>query len=409
MKRITLICVVVFSFFLFSCAQKTASTLFLTTTDENIYSIDLASGKCNWQNVKNNKDSRSDSYFALGEKMLIKTYENGQIIAFDKTSGTATNLYKDLDVSDKNPALCMFSQYPIIQNDEIIYANLNGKIRSINLNTKQQNWVYDAKTNVYVSPVMVGNNLIVNTGYYLIALNAKTGQWISQLKFVKPLPLEPIVSDSKIFVVDETGNAFCLNEKLELIWQFEVANNISGSYYDEARKTNVSTDIHISINTNLVAGKKLIVFGDEKNIICIDKSTGNMKWSGEIPTLNLNSPEGIAVISKIDRANLNMDSLLNYTGKLKSLQIINDEVIANTSSCIVAYDSKDGIVKKEKRFSARKIVGGIKAYNDFYYYLCDDGVLYKLDKALEKEDVVYKGISFKSTEDEYSGTYIVIE
>ncbi|CAD0006464.1 outer membrane protein assembly factor BamB family protein [Flavobacterium chungangense] len=403
---------IILSLSVFSCTQKDVSkntTLFLTTNNGNLCSIDLATGKCNWQNIKNIEDTRSDSYFKIDNNTIIKSYENGEIIVFNKQTGAIIKKYQENESIPESPSLFMFSQYPLVYESNFIFSNLNGKVKSINANTMQPNWVYDVKNKVFVSPTSIGDKIIVNAGYNLCAVNAKNGQFITNLKFVHPLPHEPVVSDGEIFVIDENGNAFCLDQELNTKWQFEVNNYITDTQYDENANTNVTTDTNINTLTNLTAGEKLIVLGDAEHIIGIDKKTGQMKWLATIPIINWESPEDVAQVRKNLREDQDLHSILNdKVGVLKSLQIIDEEVVANTSSCIAVYDSNNGNLKRKKFLFNNEIVGAIKATNDFYYYVRKDGVLYKLDKTLKTETIVYKGIKYKP-EDEYTSPYMQIE
>ena len=303
----------------------------------------------------------------------------------------------------------MFSQYPRVHENAIIYCNLNGKMKSVDLDKMQPNWEYDFKTKVFVSPTIFGDKVIVNLGYYLSTVNAKNGQLITNVKFNHPLPHEPVVSDGEIFVMDEKGNAFCFDQNLNTKWQFQVNNYVSDTKYDE--NTQVSEVIETSINTltNLVAGEKLIVLGDSEHIIGVDKKNGEMLWLVSIPIIDWSSPDDIALVKKNLGKDQNLDNILNNkVGTLKSLQIINHEVVANTSSCIAVYDSDNGELKRKKFFFNNEIIGGIKAVNDFYYYVRKDGVLYKLNKTLEKETIVYKEINYKP-DSEYTNPYIQIQ
>jgi outer membrane protein assembly factor BamB len=411
-KSLLKIIIIILSFSFFSCAQKDISkkhTLFLTTNNGNLYNIDLLTGKCNWQNIKNIEDTRSDSYFQINNNTVIKSYENGEIIVFDKETGNIIKKYQENESIPENSSLFMFSQYPLIHDNSFIYCNLNGKVKSVNLNTMQQNWVYDMKNKVFFSPAIIGDKIIVNSGYNLCAINAKNGKFVTCLKFVQPLMQEPVISDGEIFVMDEKGNAFCLDEDLNTKWQFEVNSYISDTRYDEDAKVNVSTEANIQILTNLAAGEKLIVLGDAEHIIGIDKKTGEMKWLATIPIINWQSPDDVALVNKNIREDQDLHSVLNdKVGVLKSLQIIDEEVIANTSSCIAVYDSSNGNLKRKKFFFSNEIIGGIKATKDFYYYLRQDGVLYKIDKTLKTETIIYKGINYKP-ENEYTNPYIQIE
>ncbi|WP_163409586.1 outer membrane protein assembly factor BamB family protein [Flavobacterium ajazii] len=413
MNRLLLkITIITLSVFLFSCAQKDVSkntTLFLTTNNGNLYSIDLATGKCNWQNIKNIEDTRSDSYFKIEDNTIIKSYENGQIIVFDRQTGKVIKKYQEKESIPESPSLFMFSQYPLVYEGDFIFSNLNGKVKSINSKTMQPNWVYDVKNKVFVSPTIIEDKVIVNAGYNLCAVNAKNGQFITNLKFVNPLPHEPVVSDGEIFVVDENGNAFCLDQELNTKWQFEVNNYISDTQYDENTNANVTTDTNINTLTNLTAGEKLIVLGDAEHIIGIDKKTGKMKWLTTIPVINWQSPTDVALVNKNIREDQDLHDIMNdKVGVLKSLEIIDEEVIANTSSCIAVYNAKNGDLKRKKFLFNNEIIGGIKATKDFYYYLRQDGILYKIDKTLKTETIVYKGINYKP-EDEYTSPYMLIE
>ena len=97
-KPLLKIIIIIFTLCTYSCKQESNakdSTLFLTTNNGNLYSIDLLTGKCNWQNIKNIEDTRSDSYFTIDKKTIIKSYENGQIIVYNKKTGEIIKQYKE--------------------------------------------------------------------------------------------------------------------------------------------------------------------------------------------------------------------------------------------------------------------------------------------------------------------------
>jgi len=411
-KSLLKIIIIIFTLCAYSCKKESYtkdSTLFLTTNNGNLYSINLLTGKCNWQNIKNIEDTRSDSYFKIDKNTIIKSYENGQIIVYIKHTGAIIKKYQENESIPESSSLFMFSQYPLIYGNDFIYSNLNGKVKSVNLNTMQPNWEYDMKNKVFFSPAIIGDKVIVSAGYNLCAIDAKNGRFITNLKFVFPLPHEPVVSDGKIFVMDEKGNAFCLDQDLNTKWQFEINNYISDTKYDEFLKSSVSVEANIKTLINLTAGEKLIVLGDAEHIIGIDQKSGEMKWLATIPIINWQSPNDVALVRKNLRDDQDLHSVLNdKVGVLKSLEIIDEEVIANTSSCVAVYDANNGNLKRKKFFFSNEIIGGIKATKDFYYYLRQDGVLYKTDKTLKTETIVYKGIEYKP-ENEYSTPYIQIE
>lgn len=413
MKKSLLKITTLFLFFsLFSCKQEVVSqnkTLFVTINNGNLYSIDLATGKCNWQNIKNIEDTRSDSYFKIDNNTIIKSYEDGQIIVYNKQTGEVLKKYQENESIPESSSLFMFAQYPLVYYNAFVFCNLNGKLKSINASTMQPNWVYDVNNKVFVSPAVIGDKIIVNSGYNLSAINAKNGQFITNIKLVHPMPLEPIVSDGNIFAIDEKGNAFCFDQELNTKWLFEINNYVSDTKYDEDAKVSVSTDTNIRVSTNLTAGKKVIVLGDSQHIIGIDKENGEMKWLETIPIINWQSPEDVALVKKNIGKDQDLHSILNNdAGVLKSLQIIGEEVIANTSSCIAVYDANNGDLKRKKFLFNNEIIGGIKATNDFYYYVRKNGNLCKIDKQLKTEVIVYKGINYKP-EDEYTSPYIQIE
>jgi outer membrane protein assembly factor BamB len=413
MKKSLLKITTLFLFFsLFSCKQEVVSqnkTLFVTINNGNLYSIDLATGKCNWQNIKNIEDTRSDSYFKIDNNTIIKSYEDGQIIVYNKQTGEVLKKYQENESIPESSSLFMFAQYPLVYYNAFVFCNLNGKLKSINASTMQPNWVYDVNNKVFVSPAVIGDKIIVNSGYNLSAINAKNGQFITNIKLVHPIPLEPILSDGNIFVIDEKGNAFCFDQELNTKWLFEINNYVSDTKYDEDAKVSVSTDTNIRVSTNLTAGKKVIVLGDSQHIIGIDKENGEMKWLETMPIINWQSPEDVALVKKNIGKDQDLHSILNNdAGVLKSLQIIGEEVIANTSSCIAVYDANNGDLKRKKFLFNNEIIGGIKATNDFYYYVRKNGNLYKIDKQLKTEVIVYKGINYKP-EDEYTSPYIQIE
>lgn len=70
----------------------------------------------------------------------------------------------------------------------------------------------------------------------------------------------------------------------------------------------------------------------------------------------------MAEVKKYIKNSKDFDSIYDNVGMLKSLQIIDEEVIVNTPSCIVVYDSNDGSVKTKKFFFTNEINRRNKSY-----------------------------------------------
>lgn len=362
-------------FCLLSCKEKTPEkkALILTTTNGDLYSFNIKTDQLNWM-VPGSPEMDVISYFSFKGKNIIKTYLNRRIVEVDQHTGKVNWTYKDevspnqsyynYDFNDVR--LVMFRQYPLIYKNAMIYTNTHGELKSVDLTSKKVNWTYQVNIPISFSPVLLKNKLVLNLGYRVIIVDAGNGKLLRGLDFKIPVSNDAVVDEDRIYVTDEHGNTFCMDEDLNLVW-------------------NDQLKAPIYLQRNLVVGEDEVIFGDE-SVFLLDKKTGKQKWETSLSA----SPKTSEMSAE----------------RLNSLEIHDHEISVNTDKSIYILKRNNGKILRKKQLENKSIIGAM-SYNDgFYYYRCSDKKLYKIDKYLEKETLIYTPINYSDLSDD---TYMVFK
>lgn len=359
--------------FLYSCSEneKEYKTLYLTTDTSDIYCFDLTKKQLLWHSKPENEYNNELTFFTIKGDKLIKAYLDCNIVQFNKSNGkkewqlkdTISSQHQYYDYDFDNVRYAMFSQYPAVYKDNIIFGNSKGEIKSVNPLTKKVNWIYQNPNPIITSPKILNNILFINLGYDVISLNLENGKMISRITFDRGIPNEVVFDEDKIYVVTEYGSVFCLNENLEIVWEHK----------RPLEKLYINKNVFIHHN-NLYFGNKVI--------IALNKTTGDLQWEHK-----LDNKDGENSLLSIDK----------YP----------DGIIVNTTNSILKI-SKSGRIIKEKKFYNKQLFGEILSSGKHYFYTTTDGKLYSIDEELEKEEIIYDKINL-STKKSFENTYMYAE
>lgn len=272
----------------------------------------------------------------------------------DKNTGKINWTYLDTVSPDQayyhfdfsNVRFCFFSQYPVLYKNAMIFANTHGELKSVDLNTRKVNWTYQVNIPLNFAPILLNNKLVFNMGYRIVTVDPATGKLIQSADFETPIPMETTTDGTYDYATDEHGNTYCLNSDLSIVWKYE---NTDGQ----------------SIRQNVSVDDQVVIYGNNA-MICLDKTNGKLKWRTKLS---------------------DQDGLL--------YQAINDnQVYANTAHDIYILDKEHGRITKRKHFTDKEIVGMLSYNNGFYYYVCSDKTLCKIDETLDKESVIYRQVAY---------------
>ena len=202
----------------------------------------------------------------------------------------------------------------LVSNDKLYFGNENGEFYAIDINTKQQLWMYSSGEPIQTWPVFKDDTIIFNAGNSLYILDAATGNEIH--KYTHPSEISLRVSqdrfafnDSYVAISDSIAYYAALNgdivavdiKKGEKMWSLASQNPgavASGVNYQDGklyyidyagslccvdtqtRQLIFQTQIHDRIFAPMyISDGKIYVGGRSCKVYCIDANAGNIIWS----------------------------------------------------------------------------------------------------------------------------------
>ncbi|RZL42193.1 MAG: hypothetical protein EOP00_23770 [Pedobacter sp.] len=244
-------------------------------------------------------------------------------------------------------AFRLFYQYPLVNNGNIIFGNSHGEIKSINLKTKKVNWVYHNPNTIYCSPVVIGNLVYVNLNGSMIALDIRNGKKVSAVNYAdeEPVTNEIMIDGGNIFTLSQYNLLSCFTPSYNSVWEFKADTTSQ------------------SITHNMLITDDAVYFGGS-TLYAVNKKNGELLWKTEMYKEN---------------------------DRLLSVAQCDDGVIVSKSNELLKIDEDGKIIARKKL--AVEAYGLLYLCNDRYYYVCQNGVMYSIDKNLHQEEVFYKGIN----------------
>lgn len=359
---------------LFGCTKKQESiktNLLIATSNGDLYNVNLATGKLQWQ-ILDQRNNDELTYFTQQAQTILRAYSDKRIVEIDKQTGKINWVFTDevsLNQAEygynfSNVSHLLFAQYPIIQGSNFIYGSSQGEFKSVDQKTRKVKWTHQIHQPIFCSPVIFNNKVVINASSSIRTLNLANGKRIATFDLETPVFLAPVVNDNLLYLVDEHGGVYCLDADLNLSW-------------------NHKPEIEMFQQTKLNFSEKDIIYGDTA-MVSLKKNGGELNWRIVLP-------------HQVDKKGKN--------NLLQSMEVMDDVIVANTPHYLLVIDQDNGKVLKQKYFADRETIGQIKYYNGFYYYLCSDNNLYKIDQDLKEETVVAKNIKYQ-TERAMDDTYI---
>ncbi|MEW5759488.1 MAG: PQQ-binding-like beta-propeller repeat protein, partial [Candidatus Thermoplasmatota archaeon] len=212
--------------------------LFIVSQDGYLYSINKLNGTLEWRKYLGN--SSYQEFFIpspAGNEGYVVTAFGSKIFLFNSSSG-----FEIWNYELKNKT---FST-PIIAQEEIIIANIDGVITSIGLDGKVK-WKYNTSEEIYSSPSFFANIVYIATkNGSIYALDLSTGKPIWKKNFNDEFVSSPSIGSNGILFCGK--NIYALNFSGEKLWSYETSALV---YSSPA----------ISNGMVFVGGKKLYAFG----------------------------------------------------------------------------------------------------------------------------------------------------
>ncbi|MGJ1433049.1 PQQ-binding-like beta-propeller repeat protein [Sphingobacterium spiritivorum] len=346
------------------------TNLFITTNAGSVYAFDIVHDQLLWE--KEVRDSNIDelTYFSFYKDEVIKSYLNARIVGMDRTTGKEKWTYEDkvspdqqyYDYNFSDVRFVHFYQEPTVYQNAMLFANSHGEIKSVDIPTLKENWIYQSEVPLLSAPQILGSSVYMNIGYRLLKLSGTNGKLLQSYNFDEGSSFPVRINENKIFLLTEKGTVICWNDNLEAVWTF--------SPQDE--------NLHIS--TNLLIHDDQILVGNNK-LLSIDKGSGKLKWE-----LDLKDP-GIFSDGK------HAEEVSNSGTEIRSLVPTDDGFVLNTSTHIVTV-SKKGKVLQKYAWPESDTLMGLSYQNGYYYVVTKSGKLFKTDQDFKERKLLKENINF---------------
>ena len=373
-------------FVLLACKDNVPlkTNLLIATSNGDMYNIDLVKNQLLWR-VAGNKNTDELTFFTLRGNTILRAYSDKRVIEIDRDTGKVNWTYDDAISPNhsaygydfKGVAHYLFNQYPVVQDNALIFGNSMGEVKSIDLKTRAINWTHQAAQPIYSSPILVDGKLLVNENSYLEFVDPANGRKLTRLAFDRPLTQQPVLDGQAVYVIDEDGTVFCLSTDLGLIWKFKAES--------------VRSIQAVGVSDVYVSGEKLQA---------LDKKTGELRWAISMPKQQTKQSVETTKDNSVYVVQAKSDAV-------QGVQEVDGELTVNTAHYLVKLKAKNGSVVRQHYFATREIIGTSTQYKGQHYYLASDGAVYTMDSNFEKESVVSKAIAYQ-TERKLDDSYMVL-
>lgn len=163
---------------------------------------------------------------------------------------------------------------PVIFEESVIIGSNDGKLYSVDINTKETKWTFDSGDAITTTPIILENNVVFSNGVNCYSLDAKTGKenWkysgggevknVDQYDYHAP---SVVVYKDLIIFPSTAGTFYALSKQAgEKIWEYKDGN--SGS-----------------IRTTPSIKDNIMCFGDiSGRVFAVDIDTQKSLWSKSI-------------------------------------------------------------------------------------------------------------------------------
>ncbi len=162
------------------------------------------------------------------------------------------------------------------KKNQAIFANTEGEMVSININSGKKNWIFKTHGKIYTTPAIQGNRVVgASTDHNIYCLDRNSGKLIWMHPTVKPIVASPAIEGDKIFIGSSDGSFRCINlSNGKLIWSFDSVRNF--------------------VECKPLILKESVCFGSWGNAFySLDKQTGRLLWKREKYSNRMLSPAAV--------------------------------------------------------------------------------------------------------------------
>ncbi|MBX3095276.1 MAG: PQQ-like beta-propeller repeat protein [Fimbriimonadaceae bacterium] len=169
-----------------------------------LYAVNKVTGQLAWQG--NLMDQATGNPALLDNKVIVPVVGN-KVQGFNKADGA--NLWAD--------PMTMAGGIPgqiVGHRNSIIYINDAGDLKSVDMTSMREDFSVRLQSfSRSVAPVLVDDNIFINSGTYVIAIRAASGRPAWQFNTNTRLAFAPAVNDEYVASVGLNGEVFVINRR----------------------------------------------------------------------------------------------------------------------------------------------------------------------------------------------------
>lgn len=216
------------------------SRVYVTSTDNQVYAMDLETGTVVWSDQAIAESARilSAPSPAVNEDLLVAPFSSGELIAYLPANGrrlwqdTLTTVGRFTPLSAIND----IAGHPTINNGVVYAASYSGVLTAIDARSGQRLWAMLFGSRL--GPVLAGPYIfIVGTEGQVACIQRTDGKvvWVRDLpEFKKPKPkkgrivwIGPLIASNRLIVASSEGNLLALSPQTgETVGQLKVGGDV---------------------------------------------------------------------------------------------------------------------------------------------------------------------------------------
>ncbi len=282
--------------------QTPVNTLFIGSSDKNVYALDATNGTQKWKYT--GTESFSYTRPAYNNGFIYTASLDAHVYALSSISGSLYWKFKTGESIESSPAIANGTLY-IGSNDDYFYA-LDEKKGTLK-------WKFLTGGNVSSTPLVYQNRVYVaSSDAYVYALDTSSGQVSWSFKADQYIgSSSPVISNGILYIGSSDGNLYAINaQNGSLVWKYEVEGKVSlalstpavsggtafiSGWYNfnpNARRSGAVYAVNTANGTlkwqalnntgfsssPIFYNNKIIIPGDDLNLHCLDANTGAVIW-----------------------------------------------------------------------------------------------------------------------------------
>jgi serine/threonine-protein kinase len=233
-------------------ANKEETILFVTSSDGQLYAIEIKTGRSLWHNQTAAPFLAAP---AVTGNSVISANTQGVVQSQTITDGTVLWKYET-----KAEILAT----PVIGPDTIFIATKDGRVLAIESLSGKVKWIHRAQEPIVCSPSMHADMVLVGTrGGSFLALSAFDGKIIWKFNARSPIVASPAASVDSVYFGTMSGEFYALDAQAgDLIWEYQTEKPI--------------------VARAVIAFTSVIFASFDKWLYCCEKYDGSLKWKAAV-------------------------------------------------------------------------------------------------------------------------------